>query len=333
LLREGDSWPVIAQTNLVLRNGFVHPWHMSATTSPCCLTALLTPHCITHLACLLRCFPPCLQPSLLLSTLLRKYLILPPSTPLFQNLKLDSEEALFQCSLLSLLPSHTIKADTGTPKDTWSDFISWFIYTHTHTHKYACIQTYIHIQRPFAIHEKAKCLLSHGIWVPSPNSLWPKEKKVLEQQLCWRKLWSSNPGEELHSLLTDCTRGCFIFAHNPSPNSSSHCRVPSHTRPSLPSCCHTKCWKPLKTGRSFAVFFLPKTRGVSHTVALLFTLLKSMLRQKKNYGNSKYFTMQICNLQNNPLKQSQNPSRYNYNSVTNLKFQHKPKCHLSKILM
>ncbi len=52
LLREGDSWPVLAQTNLVLRNGFVHPWHMSATTSPCCLTALLTPHCITHLACL-----------------------------------------------------------------------------------------------------------------------------------------------------------------------------------------------------------------------------------------------------------------------------------------
>jgi hypothetical protein len=32
-------------------------------------------------------------------------------------------------------------------------------------------------------------------------------------------------------------------------------------------------------------------------------------------------------------KKIQNPSRYDYNSVTNLKFQHKPKSHLSKILM
>jgi len=30
-------------------------------------------------------------------------------------------------------------------------------------------------------------------------------------------------------------------------------------------------------------------------------------------------------------ERNQNPSRY-YNSVTNLKFQHKPKYHLSKIL-
>jgi hypothetical protein len=37
------------------------------------------------------------------------------------------------------------------------------------------------------------------------------------------------------------------------------------------------------------------------------------------------------NLQKNPLKETQNPSRY-YNSVTNLKVQHKPKYHLSKIL-
>jgi len=31
-------------------------------------------------------------------------------------------------------------------------------------------------------------------------------------------------------------------------------------------------------------------------------------------------------------KRNQNPSRY-YNSITNLKFQHKPKYHLSKILI
>jgi hypothetical protein len=34
----------------------------------------------------------------------------------------------------------------------------------------------------------------------------------------------------------------------------------------------------------------------------------------------------------NPLKRNQNPSRY-YNSITDLKFQHKPKYHLSKILI
>jgi len=46
----------------------------------------------------------------------------------------------------------------------------------------------------------------------------------------------------------------------------------------------------------------------------------------------KNFTMQKIhlNLQKNPPKENQNPSRYYYNSVTNLKFQHKPKYHLSK---
>jgi hypothetical protein len=35
--------------------------------------------------------------------------------------------------------------------------------------------------------------------------------------------------------------------------------------------------------------------------------------------------MQIYNLPKKPSKRSQNPSRYYYNSITNLKFQHKPK--------
>jgi hypothetical protein len=35
------------------------------------------------------------------------------------------------------------------------------------------------------------------------------------------------------------------------------------------------------------------------------------------------------NLQKNPLKRNQNPSKY-HNSITNLKFQHKPKYHLLK---
>jgi hypothetical protein len=42
----------------------------------------------------------------------------------------------------------------------------------------------------------------------------------------------------------------------------------------------------------------------------------------------KYFTMQKSNLQKSS-KRNQNPSRY-YNSMTNLRFQHKPKYHLLK---
>jgi hypothetical protein len=45
-------------------------------------------------------------------------------------------------------------------------------------------------------------------------------------------------------------------------------------------------------------------KGVCHTVALPFTL-KSILRQKNNYGKFKYFTMQKYNLQKkNPLKET-----------------------------
>jgi len=39
------------------------------------------------------------------------------------------------------------------------------------------------------------------------------------------------------------------------------------------------------------------------------------------------------NLQKNPVKETKNPSRY-YNSITDLKFQHKPKyIHPSKIFI
>jgi hypothetical protein len=59
--------------------------------------------------------------------------------------------------------------------------------------------------------------------------------------------------------------------------------------------------------------------------------LKAILRQKKNYGNSN-----ISPCKNIMFKQSskrnQNPSKY-YKPITNLKFQHKPKYHLSKILI
>jgi len=67
-------------------------------------------------------------------------------------------------------------------------------------------------------------------------------------------------------------------------------------------------------------------------LAMPFTL-KSILRQKKNDGNSNISPCKNTpNLQKNPLKETQNPSRY-YNYITNLKFQHKPKYNLSKILV
>jgi len=59
---------------------------------------------------------------------------------------------------------------------------------------------------------------------------------------------------------------------------------------------------------------------------------KSILRQKKkDYGNS---NISPCKTKSSKKfsQRNQNPSRY-YNSVTNLKFQHKSKYHLSKILI
>jgi hypothetical protein len=72
-------------------------------------------------------------------------------------------------------------------------------------------------------------------------------------------------------------------------------------------------------------------QGVCDTVALPFTL-KSILRQKKNYGNSNISPSKNNIIFKKSSKRNQNPSRY-YNSITNLKFQQKPKYHLSKILI
>jgi hypothetical protein len=73
----------------------------------------------------------------------------------------------------------------------------------------------------------------------------------------------------------------------------------------------------------------------SHGVTLwglAISTLKSILKQKKNYGNSNISPCKNIIFKQIPLKRNQNPSRY-YNSITNLKFQHKPKYHLSKILI
>ncbi len=61
-------------------------------------------------------------------------------------------------------------------------------------------------------------------------------------------------------------------------------------------------------------------KGVCHTVALPI-YIKKYLKAKEELWKLKYFTMQKYDLQNNPLKQNQKPSRCS-NSITNLKFQH-----------
>jgi hypothetical protein len=71
---------------------------------------------------------------------------------------------------------------------------------------------------------------------------------------------------------------------------------------------------------------------VSHS-GLAIYIKKKYLKAKEELWKLKYFTMLKYNLQKNPFKKTQNPSRYYYNTIANLKFQHKPKYHLSKILI
>jgi len=59
--------------------------------------------------------------------------------------------------------------------------------------------------------------------------------------------------------------------------------------------------------------------------------LKSILRQKKNYENSHISPCKIIIFKKSS-KTNQNPPRF-YNTITNLKFQRKPKYPLSKILI
>jgi hypothetical protein len=64
-----------------------------------------------------------------------------------------------------------------------------------------------------------------------------------------------------------------------------------------------------------------------------FTLTRRVqLSDLKNCALFPEIKMKKTNKQSEGIK-NQNPSRYYYNSITNLKFQHKPKYHLSKILI
>jgi hypothetical protein len=74
------------------------------------------------------------------------------------------------------------------------------------------------------------------------------------------------------------------------------------------------------------------TRGVLHRGLAIY--IEKYVKAKEELWKLKYFTMQKYNLLKKFPKRNQNPSRYYYNSIiTNLKFQHKPKYHLSKILI
>jgi hypothetical protein len=74
-----------------------------------------------------------------------------------------------------------------------------------------------------------------------------------------------------------------------------------------------------------------KNKGVCVNVSL-----RQKKKKKKNYGNSNISPCKNIIFKKILIKkkENQNPSRYYYNSIiTNLKFQHKPKYHLSRILM
>jgi hypothetical protein len=83
------------------------------------------------------------------------------------------------------------------------------------------------------------------------------------------------------------------------------------------------------TQNKFSKNYNYTARGVSHCGLAIY--IKKYLNAKEELWELKYFTMQKYNLQK-ILSKKPNPSRY-YNSITNLKFQHKPKYYLSKTLI
>jgi len=73
---------------------------------------------------------------------------------------------------------------------------------------------------------------------------------------------------------------------------------------------------------------MDKTRGVSHCGLAIY--IKKYLMAKEELCNSNISPCKNIIFRKSS-KRNQNLSRY-YNLITNLKFQHKPKFHLSKIL-
>jgi len=79
----------------------------------------------------------------------------------------------------------------------------------------------------------------------------------------------------------------------------------------------------------FSCLFPREDKRVSHHGLAIY--IQMYLKSKQDLWKLKYFTMQNIIYKKSSTR-NQNASRY-YNSVTNLKFQHKPKYHFSKILM
>jgi hypothetical protein len=73
------------------------------------------------------------------------------------------------------------------------------------------------------------------------------------------------------------------------------------------------------------------TKHFGKSFSILPFTLKSIARQKKNYGNSNISPCKNIIFKKSS-KRNQNLSRY-YNFITKLKFQHKPKYNLSKTLI
>jgi hypothetical protein len=71
-------------------------------------------------------------------------------------------------------------------------------------------------------------------------------------------------------------------------------------------------------------------RGVLHCGLAIY--IKKYIKAKRRIMYTPIFHHAKTESSKQSYKRNQNPSRY-YNAVTNLKFQHKPKYHLSKILI
>jgi hypothetical protein len=78
----------------------------------------------------------------------------------------------------------------------------------------------------------------------------------------------------------------------------------------------------------FSCLFPREDERVSHHGLAIY--IQKFLKAKQDLWKLKYFTMQNIIYKKSSTR-NQNASKY-YNSVINLKFQHKPKYHLSKIL-
>jgi hypothetical protein len=72
------------------------------------------------------------------------------------------------------------------------------------------------------------------------------------------------------------------------------------------------------------------TRGVSYCGLAIY--IKKYLKAKEELWKLKFSPCKNISNFKKSFKKNQNPSRH-YNSLTTLKFQHKPKYHLSKILV